>query len=211
MSAQRPSLANLNSVKLKRSDSQKIQTTFFPTRLTVELEKVTDKLNKWKTYIGKDSNNDDEATYTANTKMFLREYSRMAKTFLGTVFNEDSNSYERFCLSIYMSRFHESDYNGMLSRNLPPTYDSLDTNRLFLPVANLDNIRKKIGLRGEIEKLLTSYSKMEQIMNSKVQAWVAEVVEKKTRIPMPLKTVSSIMGVADMYAFREAVYESVGV
>lgn len=207
----RPSLAKLDSAKLKRSDSQKIQTTFFPTRLTVELKKVTDKLNEWKSYIDKGSNNDDEATYTANTKMFLRDYARRAKTFLEIVLKEDSNSYERFCLSVYMSLFHSADYNGMLSSKLPPMYDTLDTNRLFLPVANLDNIRKKFGLRASIEKLLTSYLKMEQIMNTKVQEWAVEVVDKKTRSPMPLKTVSSIMGVADMNAFREAVYKSVGV
>ena len=211
MSAQRPSLARLDSAKLKKSDSQKIQTTFFPTRLTVELKKVTDKLGEWKNYIDRESNNDDEATYTANTKMFLRDYSRMAKTFLETVLNEDANSYERFCLSIYMSLFHSTDYKGMLSGKLPPTYDILDTNRLFLPVANLTSLRKKIGLRGEIEKLFASYSKMEQVMNPKVQAWAVEVVESETRVIMPPRTVSSILEFKEMNTFREAVYESVGV
>lgn len=211
MAASRPSLSRLNSAKLKRSDSQKIQTTFFPTRLTVEMKKVTDKLGEWKNYIDRDSNNDDDATYSANTSMFLRNYTRMATTFLKTVFEEDANSYERFCLSVYLSLFYSFDYEAMISRKLPPTYDILDTTRLFLPVANLDIKNKKIGLRETVENLLTSYLKMEQIMNPKVQAWAAEVVERETRVIMPPETVSSIINDKDMKAFQKAVYESVGV
>ena len=207
----RPSLTRLDSGKLKRSDSQKIQTTFFPKRLTVELRNVTEKLRELKNYIGRRSNDDNDATYSANTKRFLSDYSRLAKAFLATVLAEDSNSYERFCLSIYMSLFHSADYEGMLKGKLPPTYDILDTNRLFLPVANLDNVRKKIGLRVEIDKLVASYAKMEQIMDLKVQAWAVEVVERETRVVMPPSAMPSLIGSKNVIAFQEAVYESVGV
>ena len=211
MQNQRPSLARLDSAKLKRSESQIIQTTFFPTRLTVELKKVTDKIGEWKNYIDRDSNSDNNATYSAKTGRFLRDYSQMAKTFLEIVFEEDSNSYERFCISVYLSVFHSADYKGMLSSKLPPVYDILDTKRLFLPVANLDNVNKKFGLRSEIEQLFTSYLKMEQIMNSKVQAWAVEVVETETRVLMPPRTVSSIIKPKEMNTFREAVYQAAGV
>lgn len=176
----RPSLTRLDSGKLKRSNSQLIQSAYFPTQIQLELTKLTTELDNWLAYINTKAVNDDPSAYGIETERRIQKYTKTASEFLLFVIAQKKTSYERFCLAVYLDVFHSQDYDAALTNSLPTVYDDTKYNaKLFIANAKLSTSTNKLRLQSDISRMLESYKIMSQFMELNVQTWAAEVVKNK--------------------------------
>lgn len=212
MTTMRPNLAGLSSSNLTRSESQKIQSKYFPTVITLKLEEVFDELNDWLRYIESVKPTVDAASYIANTQSYIRAYTKKAIEVFKFGLSQVKTSYERYCMAIFLSEFHTEDYKALLNDTLPPPYSSGYAGRLFPDPSKYRSARKKIAARAAAGRQLKFFRRMVQFMDPKVQRWVKDVVDQKTRVSIPESVVRSMSVEIDARErFVEAVYKNINV